>query len=148
MYWSILLDLLGAPDPTFYSYFSNTQKWYSLLMSIENKLAGLRKFESYSYGQPAQKYFQPYSMEVGIEDDHIPFLQRGKYWFRVCLDSARYFYYRMCVSDVPILHIIPYPFPKVWHKPSDNRDNIDLTTTENINKILRVFVASYLHIDN
>ncbi|XP_076245540.1 glutaminyl-peptide cyclotransferase isoform X2 [Calliopsis andreniformis] len=121
----ILLDLLGAPDPTFYNYFSNTEKWYSLLMAIENKLSSLKKFESYSYGQPAQRYFQPYSMEAGIEDDHIPFLRR----------------------DTPILHIIPYPFPTVWHKPSDNRNNIDLKTTENINKILRIFVASYLHIN-
>ena len=121
----VLLDLIGAPDPTFYNYFSNTEKWYSLLITIENKLAALRKFESYSYGQPTQKYFQPYSMEAHIEDDHIPFLQR----------------------DTPVMHIIPYPFPPVWHKASDNRNNIDLKTTENINKILRIFVASYLHVD-
>lgn len=56
-------------------------------------------------------------------------------------------FYNMCISDTPILHLIPYPFPKVWHKQSDNRNNIDLKTTENINKILRVFVASYLHIN-
>ncbi|KOC60619.1 Glutaminyl-peptide cyclotransferase [Habropoda laboriosa] len=120
----VLLDLIGAPDPTFYNYFSNTEKWYSLLIAIESTLASLNKFESYSYEQPTQKYFQPYSMEASIEDDHIPFLHR----------------------DIPILHLVPYPFPKVWHKPSDNRDNIDLKTTENINKILRIFVASYLNI--
>ncbi|KZC08329.1 PREDICTED: glutaminyl-peptide cyclotransferase-like [Dufourea novaeangliae] len=121
----VLLDLIGAPDPTFYNYFSNTEKWYSLLMAIETKLASSRKFESYSYGQPAQRYFQPYSMEANIEDDHIPFLRK----------------------DIPILHMIPYPFPPFWHKSGDNRDNIDLKTTENINKILRAFVASYLHIN-
>nr|XP_034188813.1 glutaminyl-peptide cyclotransferase isoform X1 [Osmia lignaria] len=120
----VLLDLIGAPDPTFYNYFSNTEKWYSLLMAIETNLAALKEFESYSYGQPAQRYFQPYSVEAHIEDDHIPFLQR----------------------DIPILHLIPYPFPKVWHKPSDHCDNIDIKTTENINKILRIFVASYLHV--
>lgn len=121
----LLLDLIGAPDPTFYNYFSNTEKWYSLLVSVENKLASLRKLESYSYGHPAQAYFQPYSMEANIQDDHIPFLDR----------------------NVPVLHLIPYPFPKVWHKPSDNRDNIDMSTVENLNKILRTFVASYLHIN-
>ncbi|XP_011703842.1 PREDICTED: glutaminyl-peptide cyclotransferase isoform X1 [Wasmannia auropunctata] len=118
----VLLDLLGAPDPTFYNYFKNTEKWYSLLLSIEKKLAQMRKFESYSYNRPEQRYFQPYSLESHIEDDHIPFLKR----------------------DVPILHIIPTPFPPFWHKSGDNRHNIDLKTTENINKILRVFVASYL----
>ncbi|XP_043248891.1 glutaminyl-peptide cyclotransferase isoform X1 [Colletes gigas] len=121
----VLLDLIGSPDPTFYNYFSNTEHWYSLLMAIETKLTNLKKFESYSYGQPKQRYFQQYSMDNYIEDDHTPFLRR----------------------DVPILHIIPYPFPTVWHKPSDNRDNIDLKTAENINKILRIFVASYLHIN-
>lgn len=57
------------------------------------------------------------------------------------------FFYKISVSDTPILHLIPYPFPIVWHKSSDNRNNIDLKTTENINKILRIFVASYLHIN-
>lgn len=47
-------------------------------MRTENKLASLKKFESYSYGQPTQTYFQPYSVEAYIEDDHIPFLRRGK----------------------------------------------------------------------
>ncbi|OAD57214.1 Glutaminyl-peptide cyclotransferase, partial [Eufriesea mexicana] len=121
----VLLDLIGAPDPTFYNYFSNTENWYSLLMAVENKLASLKKFESYSYEQRVQTYFQPYSMEAHIDDDHIPFLHR----------------------DIPVLHLIPYPFPKVWHKTSDNRSNIDLKTTENVNKILRIFVALYLHID-
>ncbi|KAL6261768.1 hypothetical protein P5V15_006857 [Pogonomyrmex californicus] len=122
----VLLDLLGAPDPTFYNYFKKTEKWYSLLVSIEKKLAQMRKLESYSYGKPEQRYFQPYSFEAHIEDDHIPFLRK----------------------DVPILHIIPSPFPPFWHKPGDNRHNIDLKTTENINKILRIFVASYLHLSN
>lgn len=50
-------------------------------------------------------------------------------------------------SDVPILHLIPSPFPSFWHKSGDNRDNIDMAATENINKILRAFVASYLGMD-
>lgn len=48
-------------------------------MAVENKLASLKKFESYSYEQRVQSYFQPYSMEAHIDDDHIPFLHRGKY---------------------------------------------------------------------
>ncbi|PSN58320.1 hypothetical protein C0J52_00166 [Blattella germanica] len=46
---------------------------------------------------------------------------------------------------VPILHLIPVPFPTVWHTENDNRNAIDLSTVENLNKILRVFVAEYLH---
>ncbi|KAK2584777.1 hypothetical protein KPH14_007099 [Odynerus spinipes] len=120
----VLLDLLGASDPMFYSYFDNTQRWYLLLVSIERTLANLKKFESYSYNKLQQKYFQPYSVPAHIEDDHVPFLRK----------------------DVPILHLIPYPFPPFWHEPGDNRSNVDMKTTENINRILRVFVASYLHI--
>ncbi|XP_029658819.1 glutaminyl-peptide cyclotransferase-like [Formica exsecta] len=120
----VLLDLLGAPDPSFYNYFENTEKWYSFLVNSEKKLADMRKLESYSYGKPKQNYFQPYSFQANIEDDHIPFLKK----------------------NVPILHIIPIPFPSFWHKPSDNRHNIDMKTTENLNKILRLFVASYLHL--
>ncbi|KAF7400596.1 hypothetical protein HZH66_005780 [Vespula vulgaris] len=121
----VLLDLIGASDPTFYNYFENTQRWYSLLINLENSLADLRKFENYSYEKSKQKYFQPYSILAHIEDDHIPFLKK----------------------DVPILHLIPYPFPIFWHKPGDNRSNIDMKTTENINRILRAFIASYLHIN-
>lgn len=50
------------------------------------------------------------------------------------------------ILGVPILHIIPSPFPKVWHKVSDDRTAIDVNTIENLNKIFRVFVAEYLHV--
>lgn len=58
----------------------------------------------------------------GIQDDHLPFE----------------------AQDVPILHLITYPFPKNWHKMGDNEQNIHYPTIENLNKIFRVFVAEYL----
>lgn len=48
-------------------------------------------------------------------------------------------------SDVPILHLISNPFPREWHTTDDNRDIVDMDTVENINKILRIFVAEYLN---
>ena len=36
------------------------------------------------------------------------------------------------------------PFPSVWHKAGDNGSAIDWDDTEDLNKILRVFVAEYL----
>lgn len=36
----VLLDLLGAPDPTFFNYFENTQNWYVHLHNVE-----VRSFE-------------------------------------------------------------------------------------------------------
>jgi len=61
----------------------------------------------------------------------------------ICIPTIKCIWYFL---DVPILHIIPMPFPPFWHKSGDNRHNIDLKTTENINRILRIFVASYLHL--
>ncbi|XP_001604164.2 glutaminyl-peptide cyclotransferase isoform X1 [Nasonia vitripennis] len=119
----VLLDLIGAPNPTFYNYFSDTSKWYSLMSKAESILAEMRQFEKYSYGRPQRKYFQDYTITAGIQDDHLPFLEK----------------------NVPILHLIPYPFPDFWHTEGDNRNAIDLATVENLNKILRVFVASYLN---
>ncbi|XP_012284369.1 glutaminyl-peptide cyclotransferase [Orussus abietinus] len=120
----VLLDLIGAPDPTFYNYFEDSELWYTILYHTETALAAAREFAGYSYGKPEQRYFQPYSIPTYIEDDHIPFLHR----------------------NVSILHIIPSPFPSFWHKSGDNRSNVNMNTTENINKILRIFVASYLHL--
>lgn len=121
----VLLDLLGAPDPTFYSYFRNTNNWHRLMIQAENTLSEMGLLQRYSTGKPEQTYFRDQSGGGGIEDDHIPFLLRG----------------------VPILHMIPHPFPEVWHTPRDNRDAVDLATVDNLMKILRVFVASYLRLN-
>lgn len=120
----VLLDLLGCPDPVFYSYFQSTEKWYVRMAVAEQRLAELDQFQSYSKGQAEQTYFRLRSSGAVIEDDHIPFMRR----------------------NVDILHVIPSPFPSVWHTPADNMAALDFNTIENLNKIFRVFVAEYLHI--
>ena len=40
--------------------------------------------------------------------------------------------------------MISYPFPSVWHTAADNEAALNYPTINNINKILRVFVAEYL----
>ncbi|KAI5634829.1 peptidase family m28 domain-containing protein [Phthorimaea operculella] len=119
----VLLDLLGAPDPVFYSYFQATEKWYVRLAAAEQRLAELDQLQSYSKGKAEQTYFRLRSSGAFIEDDHIPFLRR----------------------NVDVLHVIPTPFPSVWHTAADDRSALDFHTIENLNKILRVFVAEYLH---
>lgn len=47
-------------------------------------------------------------------------------------------------SDVPVLHLIPTPFPKVWHTVDDNLQNLDAKSIKNFNSILRVFVMDFL----
>lgn len=126
----VLLDLLGTPDPSFYSYFRNTEAWYAQLLTAEERLDQAGHLERYSYSsvapnQQTVRYFQPHSYNAYIEDDHIPFLQRS----------------------VPILHVIPSPFPDCWHKPEDDATAVDISTVQNLIKVLRVFVAEYLHLN-
>ena len=45
----ILLDLLGAPDPNFYSFFKETEQWYARLISAEDKLDRAGLFERYLF---------------------------------------------------------------------------------------------------
>ena len=49
-------------------------------------------------------------------------------------------------SEVPILHLIAYPFPDTWHKATDDEAHLDLDTITDLSKILQVFVAEYLHL--
>lgn len=125
----VLLDLLGAPDPIFYSLNPESLKWYSRLGKTEDRLSGanlLRRYTTSGVTTSApNKHFQERSVAAGIEDDHIPFQKR----------------------NVPILHLIPIPFPKIWHTFGDDRKAIDITTVENLMKIFRVFIVEYLHIN-
>ncbi|KAJ8923338.1 hypothetical protein NQ315_001896 [Exocentrus adspersus] len=117
----VLLDLIGHKKTTFYSYFQNTQDWYLRLVNIEERLNQLNMLKK---SNKNRRYFLRRGYGGHIEDDHIPFLRK----------------------NVPILHLISNPFPDEWHKPDDNRDIINKDTVENINKILRAFVAEYLHL--
>lgn len=50
------------------------------------------------------------------------------------------------IAGVSVLHLIPSPFPDVWHTFEDNEENLDSSTIDNLNKILQVFVLEYLNI--
>uniref|UniRef100_A0A8C4WAH9 Glutaminyl-peptide cyclotransferase n=1 Tax=Gopherus evgoodei TaxID=1825980 RepID=A0A8C4WAH9_9SAUR len=117
----VLLDLIGASNPTFPNYFSNTARWFNRLQAIERKLHGLGLLKNH---RSERQYFRGNAAPRSIEDDHIPFLRRG----------------------VQILHLIPSPFPKVWHTMEDNEQNLHKPTVDNLNKILQVFVLEYLNL--
>ncbi|XP_044516560.1 glutaminyl-peptide cyclotransferase [Gracilinanus agilis] len=117
----ILLDLIGAPNPTFPSYSQNPPRWFKRLQAIEKTLHQLGLLQDHSLERP---YFESYMSREQIQDDHIPFLRRG----------------------VPTLHLIPFPFPDVWHTMDDNEENLDKPTINNLNKIIQVFVSEYLHL--
>ncbi len=60
-----------------------------------------------------------------VQDDHIPFMARG----------------------VPVLHIIPTPFPAVWHTMEDDGEHLDPATVDDWAKIVTAFVAEWMELD-
>ena len=100
----VLLDLLGAEKPVLMNFFEDTSYLYRELKNIETRLTNQELLHSKSH---TETYFfgsgGPFS--PSIEDDHIPFLNRG----------------------VPVLHMIAVPFPSVWHTIHDNRNGLWIT---------------------
>ncbi|MEQ2223835.1 hypothetical protein ILYODFUR_001144 [Ilyodon furcidens] len=116
----VLLDLIGAPSPIFGNHFPSSTSWLTRLQDIEKRLHSMNQLVQHPN---SVQYFWPDRPVGRILDDHIPFLNRG----------------------VRILHLIPYPFPSVWHTFDDNEENLDRSTIQNLNKILQVFVLEYLN---
>ncbi|RIA96024.1 hypothetical protein C1645_802695 [Glomus cerebriforme] len=135
----ILLDLLGAPEPLIPNFFPTTSWLFTELIKIESRLydSKLIKLTHHKHkmtGMPVTdalediSYFDTDSLQTyqaHIDDDHVPFLKRG----------------------VPVLHLIPWPFPDSWHKLSDNITTVDDSVLFNLNNIFRIFTAEYLGID-
>ncbi|CAG9539960.1 unnamed protein product [Cercopithifilaria johnstoni] len=113
----VLLDLLGAPNPLLYYFDGFSSKSAFLeMVKIEMELMKIGCLHQ------LQRIFQPQTVYSRVEDDHIPFLN----------------------LSVPVLHLIPLPFPDVWHKASDNASVLHYETIDNLISILRVFVSNYL----
>lgn len=78
----MLLDLMGASQPTFTNFFDVTTPAYYRLNKLENKLrtSGFLKSE-----EPYQMFLDNNDTTHHIEDDHIPFLERGNQFnFFIC----------------------------------------------------------------
>ena len=98
------------------------------MSSLESRLRGLGVFRTGQDGpnnflQEADK--KDFSWTAGIEDDHIPFLKRG----------------------VEVLHIIPSPFPLVWHTMDDNGENLDMDTVNDWATLTTAFAAEWLELE-
>ena len=96
----ILLDLLGAKDPRVQSFFLDTAWLFDKLVSSEKRLSESGVLGLNAEVKGLKSFFVPRVDALHnygfIEDDHVPFMQRG----------------------VSILHVITNPFPKVWHRLS------------------------------
>jgi len=117
----VLLDLLGQEGRmSIQNYFQNTAGRYRELQKIEKDLSS--KGLLLDHCNSNNKYFKATNVQtINIEDDHLPFMRRG----------------------VKIVHLIPYPFPSVWHTRNDDISAIDMNTLDNFSRIMNVFVADY-----
>ncbi|KAL7274769.1 hypothetical protein RUND412_002323 [Rhizina undulata] len=125
----VLLDLLGASDPKIPSYFKTTHWAYSYMSSLETRMRQKDMFES-NKKHPNNWFWETEDKDRNfngwmVQDDHIPFLARG----------------------VEVLHVIPTPFPRVWHEMDDDGEHLDLETVRDWGLLLTGFVAGWLDLE-
>lgn len=142
----MLLDLLGAANPTIPSYFLTTHWAYASLAALETRLRDLALFTS-SPNHPSSPaaaqhvrkaaheptWFPdtkpPYRGQRGlfsVDDDHRPFLDRG----------------------VEVLHLIPNPFPvAVWHRIEDDGEHLDAATVVDWGRLMAGWVGGWLELE-
>eukprot|EP00668_Euglena_longa_P015937 GGOE01020117.1.p1 GENE.GGOE01020117.1~~GGOE01020117.1.p1 ORF type:complete len:419 (-),score=36.36 GGOE01020117.1:174-1430(-) len=111
----VLLDLLGDPSSTLRGLSMDTHSEYLWLPAIET---GLRQRGLLHRPHP---HFMAELRAALIEDDHLPFLRRG----------------------VPVVHLIPIPFPHVWHTARDNLDALSFSTIYDLTLVLTEFARQY-----
>jgi len=125
----VLLDLLGTKNPSFINFYKNSEKYFNILSDIEIMLSN-QKLLSTSYNNNSVFFSRSDAItdtpKLFIDDDHRPFLRK----------------------NVPILHIIPYPFPNVWHNAADNADALDENTIRDLSLIFKLFVVQQLQLNN
>lgn len=125
----VLLDLLGSANPTVPSYWSSTHWAYKNMAALEKRLrnAPVQVMKS--------KPVRPFLIDAEkkdkrwtglmMQDDHVPFVQRG----------------------VEVLHLIPSPFPAVWHRMTDDGEHLDMDTVEDWAKLTIAFAAEWLDLE-
>jgi glutaminyl-peptide cyclotransferase len=121
----VLLDLLGAANPKVPSYFQTTHWAYKNMANIEERMHKLGILEAKPvkpFLPQADKVSAQFAGRGFVEDDHVPFMKRG----------------------VPILHIIPTPFPAVWHHMEDDGAHLDMPTVRDWARIVTAFALEWL----
>ena len=124
----LLLDLLGVEKPKVPSYFKTTHWAYQNLATIEERLRtlGLQQSKAdHPFLPESHKDSNNFNGAWGIQDDHIPFMARG----------------------VEVLHMIPTPFPRVWHQMSDDGEHLDLPTVEDWSRMITAFVGEWMDLE-
>ncbi|RSM00304.1 hypothetical protein CEP52_009220 [Fusarium oligoseptatum] len=110
------------------SYFLTTHWAYRAMAALEKRMRELNLLET----KPKRAFLPEVDKDATrfsrsyIDDDHRPFMQRG----------------------VEILHIIPTPFPIMWHKMGDDGEHLDLPTVRDWARITTAFVVEWMGIQD
>lgn len=123
----VLLDLLGAKDPSIPSFYKHTDwahknlaRLQSLFQDKRGHTASLNKDGGSSWFRQPGQFF----LAGRIGDDHLPFYDFG----------------------VPVLHLIPVPFPTAWHKLIDDGAHLDKEAMMEWALIMMAFTAEYMEL--
>ena len=120
----VLVDLIGSQQSTILNYFpSATNHVYQLLAKIEKLLVFNNMLVKRNLG-----YFNDFKgngRNHQVEDDHKPFLSQ----------------------KVPILHIIPHPFPRNWHQAGDLVENLNQHRIQDMRLIMKYFLIKILKVN-
>ncbi|UXI18068.1 hypothetical protein NH340_JMT04011 [Sarcoptes scabiei] len=107
----LLLDLIGGTNFRFYNTNLNTTSYFHRLISIEKNLIKQTKSidggaQTFSIRQKLRIFQERPALMISlVQDDHLPFL----------------------IRNVPVMHLIPHPFPRQWHRFEDNFDNLNFS---------------------
>ena len=121
----LLLDLIGHAQPEFHDFYPSTHHHYEKLRRWNAWWMRRRLLKS-RLAKSGTSFF------VRKKDDSLP-LDAG----HMLIDDDHAPFYRL---RVPILHLISYPFPRVWHTLEDNAQHLDLDTVQDISVILHSFL--------
>ncbi|KAJ9626998.1 hypothetical protein H2203_003458 [Taxawa tesnikishii (nom. ined.)] len=122
----LLLDLLGSANPTVPSYFKTTHWAYQRMAEIESRLRSLKQFRS----SPL-------------------ILLKCRHQVRKGAKKHRFFMKQTSTTTigVEILHMIPAPFPHVWHTIDDDGEHLDIDTVRDWAKLVTAFTAEWMDLD-
>lgn len=125
----LLLDLLGAKNPRVPSYFKTSNWAYQHMAQLEQRLRAMGSFKTAQSSQPFMNEGGKSDTDTWIggyvEDDHVPFMLRG----------------------VEVLHIIPSPFPVVWHTILDDGEHLDSDTVDDWAMLMTAFAAEWMDLE-
>ncbi|KAL7060462.1 hypothetical protein AAHC03_09287 [Spirometra sp. Aus1] len=117
----MLQSTSGAANTQFPRYPHCDESIYRMMIDIESTAARANLLTEPRFTNSGASFFYNITMN-GIEDDHLPFIRRG----------------------VPVLHLIPLPFPPQWHTLRDNIENVDMRTVRDLQLLVAGFVSRYL----